>query len=1324
MKKLSSLISLSAIVLLAGGCAKEIASPEAPVQSKGLWAVFEQPVNGLAETKALGSDYKFFWKDSEKINVFGATDGEQLTYKMEASSTSAGKFHTSNFKLIEDQTYYASYPALGDVDDLTSVPVSFEGQVQSANDNTDHLAKYAYSTAGATVSGNSATFNFSTKVAWFKFDFTFLADETVTSIELKAGSAVIPTSAKLDVKTGSLVADAKADHITLALGEDGIAPVGDKLVAHLTVLPFEYEGELTVSVSCKSGNVYTTTIPSLTLEANKYYTTARVIASAKPVLNADKYYEVYTTDHWNWVANTSHKNGALGIKLMRDLEFNGADVSDICNASGVKRSFSIDGNGHKMTKLVVKRNSLETDNAYGGLVRIAEDDITIKNLVIDTVKVDVPLDDPDDVHSFAGALIGSVDGDANVTIADVTVKHADVKGVQSVGGLVGFLASGATLTVNNCTVGDSHIHNYSVEGESGCVHGMVGRVVGKLAFEGSNKIEKTSVEGYWCPKRGETSIGKVAGASAKDSTPDITGLNTVDASNEVTVTKTIVVPAKPSLVDGKWEIYTVEHWNYVAGVKQYTQGIKLMADLDFDGATIGGIILDGADFDGNNHEISNFDIKVPNGDYSHGLIRGELGTGNITVSNLKIKTAKVGSHTGDGWAGILCGDIQNERTVTLNNVSIDGADVKGIQSLGVLVGFVGSGSVLNVNGCSVSNVEVSNDCVEGESGYVCGVVGKVAGTVNFGEGNTLSKAEIWGNYAGAKSGRPITTIDPVAAIRGAGVITGADKVTLSDVKVWPALSTGSLLIIDENVGADMTEASLYINASSKTVFDIKFQENNTWDTGNAGAGSNNIFTKEGVTVNIDLDGNTLTMTGEGGFRSSAKINFKNGTVVDNTSYGYENGETAWEFTYLELEGAEMTFDNVVFNNSMMTKSANAVFTNCEFKGISTLASNRSEEYAVWVNHGKASFTNCKIGNGYRGLKICDMYTGENVSSLIIDGCTFENLGKKPGIAIDSKNNASIVIKNSKFNDVQLGDQSLFIYETDNVKPVLTDNIIGISKAATLKAVATAVNEKHQKFIGLTLNLIGDIDLNNDDWTPIGLRMDNSDRFAGTFDGKGHTISNLKVNQTAGGNSAGLFGGIDGGATIRNFTIDGAEIESVVTPSVDGIAVAVGAAAYGGYIDGITVKNATVKGNHYVAGIVGYTGGDVTNCRVENITITNTPNEVSPGVYNNGDKAGGIIGHTNSKKYNTGNITGNVAKNVSITAYRDLGGIIGSSYLNTYNVKNNTVEGYLKLTVDQTKFYEAKDGNYGNIVGRDNNGGSPDASNICTAAVTVIQNLHE
>lgn len=61
----------------------------------------------------------------------------------------------------------------------------------------------------------------------------------------------------------------------------------------------------------------------------------------------------------------------------------------------------------------------------------------------------------------------------------------------------------------------------------------------------------------------------------------------------------------------------------------------------------------------------------------------------------------------------------------------------------------------------------------------------------------------------------------------------------------------------------------------------------------------------------------------------------------------------------------------------------------------------------------------------------------------------------------------------------------------------------------------------------TVKLGADIDMNGDDWTPIGFNNGNGTikTFSGTFDGQGHVISNMKINITAGIDNLyfGLFG---------------------------------------------------------------------------------------------------------------------------------------------------------------------------------------------------------
>ena len=211
----------------------------------------------------------------------------------------------------------------------------------------------------------------------------------------------------------------------------------------------------------------------------------------------------------------------------------------------------------------------------------------------------------------------------------------------------------------------------------------------------------------------------------------------------------------------------------------------------------------------------------------------------------------------------------------------------------------------------------------------------------------------------------------------------------------------------------------------------------------------------------------------------------------------------------------------------------------------------------------------------------------------------------------------------------------------------------------LIAFAAKVNDGVTTYEGKTVELTQNIDLNNMFWTPIGLNADDSKKFQGTFDGQNHTIRNLTVQQDADYHAAGFFGALNG--TARDFTIDGATISNLSegrgsnNSTDNGTAVVAGSIYNTGAIEGVTVRNANVNGNRYVGGIAGYVYGSITNCTVESSTITSTPDDLT-GSYDNGDKAGGIAGAFWDE--NTYEISGCKVNNVTIQAYRDLGGIVG------------------------------------------------------------------
>ncbi|RBQ26409.1 GLUG motif-containing protein, partial [Arcobacter sp. CECT 9188] len=149
------------------------------------------------------------------------------------------------------------------------------------------------------------------------------------------------------------------------------------------------------------------------------------------------------------------------------------------------------------------------------------------------------------------------------------------------------------------------------------------------------------------------------------------------------------------------------------------------------------------------------------------------------------------------------------------------------------------------------------------------------------------------------------------------------------------------------------------------------------------------------------------------------------------------------------------------------------------------------------------------------------------------------------------------------------------------------------------------------------------------FNPIG---NNLNKFAGTFDGLGHTISNLYINGTD-LDFVGLFGVTNTNAVIKNIGLKDVNIT--------------GQTAVGGLvgINGGTISNSyatgTVNGNWSVGGLVGINGGTISNSYA-----TGTVSWL-------GNNVGGLVG------FNNGIITNSYATN-SVTGSSNVGGLVGNN----------------------------------------------------------------
>jgi hypothetical protein len=188
-----------------------------------------------------------------------------------------------------------------------------------------------------------------------------------------------------------------------------------------------------------------------------------------------------------------------------------------------------------------------------------------------------------------------------------------------------------------------------------------------------------------------------------------------------------------------------------------------------------------------------------------------------------------------------------------------------------------------------------------------------------------------------------------------------------------------------------------------------------------------------------------------------------------------------------------------------------------------------------------------------------------------------------------------------------------------------NNPYQIATKADLLVLASDANDYVKCFI-----LTADINMEGQVFTTAIIAPDTSSSsgfqgtaFAGTFDGNGHKITNFTINEET-NNYIGLFGYINSGGSVKNLGLENC--------SVSGTAYVGGLVGYSGGNISNCYSTGTVGGSVWVGGLVGDNGGgsSITNC-------------YSTGAVSGGSQhVGGLVGMNNSSItncYSTGSVIG-------------------------------------------------------------------------------------
>ncbi|QKF76776.1 MBG domain-containing protein [Arcobacter defluvii] len=271
-----------------------------------------------------------------------------------------------------------------------------------------------------------------------------------------------------------------------------------------------------------------------------------------------------------------------------------------------------------------------------------------------------------------------------------------------------------------------------------------------------------------------------------------------------------------------------------------------------------------------------------------------------------------------------------------------------------------------------------------------------------------------------------------------------------------------------------------------------------------------------------------------------------------------------------------------------------------------------------------------LGNGTDTLIKTDNATGSDEGNIYINDTI--NWTTNAKLTLDAYNNIYI----NKAISATNGKLALYYGDSGdyyiNAKVNLSAGQNFFTKKASDSAetswtvVTTASDVQSMSLSGNTV-LGADVDASGiSNWTPIG---NFSTRFTGNFDGLGHTIDKLYINNSS--FYLGLFGATNSSSTIKNVGLINVNI--IGNNFVGGLVGASSSTIKNSYVSG------TVSGDTYIGGLVGWNDS----------TIENSYASATVSGYS---FVGGLVGiNTSTIKYSYASGT--------VNGYSDFGGLVGS-----------------------------------------------------------------
>ncbi|MDX9900250.1 MAG: GLUG motif-containing protein, partial [Aliarcobacter sp.] len=481
--------------------------------------------------------------------------------------------------------------------------------------------------------------------------------------------------------------------------------------------------------------------------------------------------------------------------------------------------------------------------------------------------------------------------------------------------------------------------------------------------------------------------------------------------------------------------------------------------------------------------------------------------------------------------------------------------------------------------------------------------------------------------------------------------------------------------------------------------------------------TNNASLSNVALTNIDMPSNSVTNVG-GLVGNATNTKISNSYVTTATSKTIGGGTNVGGLVG-NLSGANSTIKNSWTNATVQGSTAGGL--------VGTITSSAS----ITNSYAKGNLENGNIQGGLvgsaNGAFITDSYASGNVGNNTYYNTMGGLVGSLTGSTISNSYYGGTTINGGLYLGGLFGTYDLASDITNSYYNVSSTIIKGVSGVVTLGGLYTDMYSSWQTGNRVALNASSYFNTVDTDYFELANLDDlkeslafvhqdgikykltenldlttisgwNIARLKGTFDGTGHTLSNLNIDQNF-NKDVGIFGKLDN-ATVSNLTINGATVKgygntgtlagsssnnSVISAViVTGTTITGGSDGNIGGLVGLNTTGSTISGSSTAGtlsgtgvnsgGLVGFNNSAATTL-TNSSSIYNSSSSVNLNVT--ASQVGGLVGKNSGSKIDSSNATGNVnfnsSNNTYTTSYQDIGGLVG---LNTASstISNSNASG--------------------------------------------------